>query len=219
MLFNYIDMITDSELKDFIISHRDTLPHELVHGKDFYLQKAVDYWLMWKNFDIESGLLDKLLSLSYYKNYDQFSQLADSDKRVDDIRKVIFKLIAHCDYQAKDKNVLNEYQDKRIVARCNIRQNSFIVQLLKYKRDPKSITKAMMNLIDYLEKPDKVLPTISMRIREEQSNYFLGHQLDNSTFDAKMVEKIWDCYQVCNDNGKWSVANPMNIPLICNHFV
>ena len=212
-------MITNSELKDYILSHRDTLPHELVHGKEFYLQKAVSYWLKWKNYDIESGLLDKLLSLSYYKNYDQFSQLADSDKRVDDIRKVIFKLIAHCDYQAKDKNVLNEYQDKRIVARCNIRQNSFIVQLLKYKRDPKSITQAMMNLINYLEKPGKVLPTISMGFREEQSNYFLGHQLDNSTFDAKMIEKIWDCYQVCNDNGKWSVANPMNIPLICNHFV
>ena len=212
-------MITDSELKNFILSHRDSLPHELVHGHEFYLQKAVECWQKWKEYDIESGLLDKLLSLSYYKNYDQFSQLADSDKRVDDIRKVIFKLIAHCDYQAKDKNVLNEYQDKRIVARCNIRQNSFIVQLLKYKRDPKSITQAMMNLIAYLENPGKVLPTISMGFREEQSNYFLGHQLDNSTFDAKIIEKIWDCYQVGNDNGKWSVANPLNIPLICNHFV
>ena len=212
-------MITDSELKDFILSYSDTLPHELVHGHVFYLQKAVDYWLMWKNYDIESGLLDKLLSLSYYKNYDQFTQLADSDKRVDDIRKVIFKLIAHCDYKAKDKNILNEYQDKRIVAICNIRQNSFIVQLLKYKHDPKSITPAMMNLIAYLENPGKVLPTISMRIRDEQSNYFLGLQLDNSTFDTNIIEKIWDCYQACNDNGKWSVANPLNIPLICNHFV
>ena len=63
-------MITDSELKDFIFSHRDKLPQELVHGHVFYLQKAVEYWQMWKNYDIESGLQDKLLSLSYYKNYD-----------------------------------------------------------------------------------------------------------------------------------------------------
>ena len=212
-------MITDSELKEFILLHRDSLPQEMVHGKDFYLQKAVDYWQRWKEYDIESGLLDKLLSLNYYRSYDDFTLLADSDKQVDDIRNLLFKLIAHCDYQAKDKNRLNEYKDKRIVARCNIRQNAFIVQLLKYKRDPKSITPAMKNLIAYLESPKNVLPTISMVFREEQSNFYLRIKLDNSTFDAKMIEKIWNCYQKCNDNGKWSVANLMNIPLICNHFV
>ena len=212
-------MITDSELKDFILTHRGSLPAEMVHGKDFYLQKAVDYWQRWKAYDIESGLLDKLLSLNYYRSYDEFTQLADSDKQVDDIRKVLFKLIAHCDYQAKDKNRLNEYKDKRIVARCNIRQNNFILQVLKYKREPKSITPAMKNLIAYLENPDKVLPTISMGFREEQSNYYLGIKLDNATFDAKLMEKIWSCYQGSNDDGKWSVVNSMNIPLVCNHFV
>lgn len=212
-------MITDSELKDFILSHRDTLPYELVHGKELYLQKAVEYWQMWKNYDIDSGLLDKLLSLSYYKNYDQFSQLADSDKRVDDIRKVIFKLIAHCDYQAKDKNILNEYQDKRIVARCNIRQNSFIVQLLKYKRNPESTTPAIKNLIAYLENPNKILPTISVRFREELSFYFLGKGLDNSTFDSQIVGRIGNCYKECDEDGCWDVANDKNLSVICNHFV
>ena len=212
-------MITDSELKDFILTHRDSLPAEMVNGKDFYLQKAVDYWQRWKEYDIDSGLLDKLLSLNYYRSYDEFTQLADSDKQVDVIRNLLFKLIAHCDYQAKDKNRLNEYEDKRIVARCNIRQNAFIVQLLKYKRDPKSITPAMKNLIAYLENPKNVLPTISMGFREAQSNYYLGIKLDNATFDAKLIEKIWSCYQGSNDDGKWSVVNSMNIPIVCNHFV
>ena len=89
-------MITDSELKDFILTHRGSLPAEMVHGKDFYLQKAVDYWQRWKEYDIESGLLDKLLSLNYYRSYDEFTQLADSDKQVNDIRNLLFMLIAHC---------------------------------------------------------------------------------------------------------------------------
>lgn len=189
IFINHFCMKIDSELKDFILTHRDSLPTEMVHAKDFYLQKAVDYWQRWKEYDIESGLLDKLLSLNYYRSYDQFTQLADSDKLVDDIRNLLFKLIAHCDYQAKDKNKLNEYKDKRIVARCNIRQNAFIVQLLKYKRDHNSITPAMKNLIAYLENPNKVLPTISMRFREELSFYFLGKGLDNSAFDSQIVGK------------------------------
>lgn len=212
-------MTTETELKDIILSNRDSLPAALVHGMDFYLQKAVDCWLKWKEYDIESGLLDKLLSLSYYKNYDEFTLLADSDKKVGAIRNLLFKLIAYCDYQAKDKNRLNEYADKRIVARCNIRQNAFIFQFLKYKRDPQSISAAMNNLIAYLENPGNVLPTISMGFREELSSYFLSRKLDNSTFSKDIIERIWRCYLECDDDGSWRVANPMNVPLVCNHFV
>ena len=92
-------IINNKEIKDVIDCH------------EFYFQKGQDVLKQWLHFSVSGELENKLLSLS--KDYDKIQEEAKTDKDLNKVLTLLFTIIAYCDTKAKDKNVYNQYEDKR----------------------------------------------------------------------------------------------------------
>ncbi len=80
--------------------------------KEFYYEKARQAWNKWKQMDIPSELVDKMLSC----DYDKLLQYKDSDAEISNVLEAIFNLVAYCDAKAREKKDRNKYDDQRTVA-------------------------------------------------------------------------------------------------------
>ena len=126
--------------------------------KEFYYEKARQAWNKWKQMDIPSELVDKMLSC----DYDKLLQYKDSDAEISNVLEAIFNLVAYCDAKAREKKDRNKYDDQRTVAQAGIRQNAWVKQLLKYKQGGiGNVSDAIRNLILYLEDPVTNFPILS----------------------------------------------------------
>lgn len=196
-------MISNSELKEDLSGIAVKYKNLLIDNNDFYLQKACDAWLKWKDYKVEPQLLTQLLALPFKRDYKAFSELADKNPVVSEIKDLIFSLIAYCDVHAKDKKVLNGYPDNRVVAKCLVRQNAFILSFLKYKQDPTSLAPSVKFICNYLDDPEHHLPIVSEGDRIAQSVYFLGMDYDEETFEQDLIEKF-------NQLAGFQCRNPKN---------
>jgi len=156
---------------------------EIANCDGFYMEKSQDALQEWENASISNILLLKLTQM----DYSLFLKEAESNSEVRIIKDKIFKLVAYCDAKANDKQLLNEYDDNRIIARAGIRQNAWVRQFLKYKIDTESITPAIRNTINYIKDPVHNFPILSENHRDLISNYYLKHQYDSKTFQEDLI--------------------------------
>lgn len=162
---------------------------------EFHYSKAQNLWKQWKEYQLSNSDIEKLKSLSY----EEFCN--SSDVMTTNVRELLFKLIAYVDTHARDKNILNEYDDKRSIARSNIRQNDWVSQFLKYKLDPEGISSGVSNLVKYLEDPTSYWPIISEEHKKWIYEYFVESPYKPSLFNTRMEECL----------GRfWNGVNPMN---------
>ena len=126
-------------LEDKISSIYSVLQEE-VNRKDFAFAKAKELFINWKETKVDN--IDRLIKMKY-KEFDE-----SLDPSIIAVRNQIYELVAYCDSHAKDKNRLNQLDDKRTIAQTNIRQNDWIRQLLKYKIAPNECTVAIHHLIN-----------------------------------------------------------------------
>lgn len=171
---------------------------EILSVSDYWYQKAVDAWAQWKNMHIDANVLRTLLAMKY----DEFCGSRDS--RVVDIREKLFVAVAYFDAKSKDKQRYNEYEDKRTIARTGIRQDDWVVRLLKYKIDDTDLTSGIGNLIDYLDNPRDNFPIISELHKRKIYNYFIGEE-DVSYNSERFRTAICDYFR-----GKIECVNPDN---------
>ena len=167
-----------------------SLPDYVLNGEDFHLQKGLDAWNAWKNYNIDTGLLNKLLGYKYAHDYKEFSAAAKDDPKVAEIKELLFTIIAYCDDNAKDKKLYNKYDDKRAIALTFVRQNAFIYNLLRYKQNPDEVSFAVKCAIEYLESPETSFPMVSASDRQSISEYYLGKKYDEMTFIPNLKEKF-----------------------------
>lgn len=146
-------------------------------ASDFWYQKAVDEWNQWKSLNIPQNSLQRFIDMPY----DVFCESDDS--MISDIRHQLFTMIAYFDDKAKNKNELNQYSDKRTIARAGIRQDDWVVRLLKYKLDDTDLTPGIKNLIDYLDDPCHNFPIISELHKRKIYSYFIDKNIDSYTDD------------------------------------
>lgn len=138
--------------------------NRLLRLNEFAFEKLVHLWDEWKEKTINSAMLDKLIGLEYQ----DFLNLANEDASVNEIKDLIFRIVAYCDLNANNKAVLNEYDDKRTIAKCGIRQNAWVAQLLKFKKDVNRVKDSLINVIQYIENPENHYPIVS----EEHKNAY-----------------------------------------------
>lgn len=162
---------------------------------EFYFQKAKIALKEWDELVIDSKLLDELIQL----DYPQFIEKAKIDRRVKIIKDLIFTLVAYCDAKACDKQKLNQYEDKRIIAKSGIRQNAWVKQWLKYKQNYNEVTDAIKNLINYITDPEHNFPILSERHRQLINKYFLQTEYDKEKFSINLT-KYFNEYQIACKN-------------------
>ena len=144
--------------------------NHLLRLNEFAFEKLVHLWDKWKQKTINPDMLDKLIGLEYQ----DFLNLANEDASVKEIKDLIFRIVAYCDLNANNKAVLNEYDDKRTIAKCGIRQNAWVAQLLKFKKDVNLVTDSLINVIQFIENPENHYPIVSEEHKKSIYNYFIG---------------------------------------------
>jgi hypothetical protein len=191
-------MYNEDKLNSVIKSVAD---NELLTMQEFAFDNLVDLWEQWKNIEIEDGIREELIRMSY----SDFLERAKTDEKVKKIKDLIFKIVAYCDENANDKEHLNEYSDKRVLAKCGIRQNAWAIQLLKYKRNPEEVTDAIKNVILYIENPEQRFPIISEKHRKLIYRFFIGeNEYQKERFD-EVLFSFFDAkcgFEFSNDTNK-----------------
>lgn len=169
-----------TELKDIFQQYYN---HSIADLNDFYYAKAQSALESWRSLVIEEQLLDKLLKL----DYEAFNNLAQNDTTVKTIKESIFTLVSYCDKNACDKNLYNQYDDKRAIAKAGIRQNAWIRQWLKYKKDPLTITDSISNVINYIDHPESNFPIVSEEHKDQLSRNLLKIPYNKDTFAVSLL--------------------------------
>lgn len=141
---------------------------DIISEKDFWYIKAIDSWNEWKNMEISKEKISELLSMPYD------TLCKSDDHETIQIRETIFKAVAYFDTNAKNKQTINEYPDKRTIARTGIRQSDWVVRLLKNKLDSTDLTPGIRNLINYLTNHRAFFPILSEIHMHKIYQYFIG---------------------------------------------
>ncbi len=160
-------------------------PEGIAKMTKFYLDEAKKALNDWRSMSINPSLLNRLLKLSY----GDFLISATTDPIVERIKNAIFTLVAYCDDHAAGKATLNKYKPIRTVAAsAGIRQNQWVMQWLKYKEDPKSVTDSIQNVINYIDDPANNFPIVSEDHKEQIARNLLGKSYSKSTFPKDLLD-------------------------------
>lgn len=181
-------MIASIDIKNRLLSYCAQY-ERLISDSSFVLENAQKALLDWEGYNLDMKFADDIISEGGDKDgYLKFNQLADNNNPIaKEVQLKIFTLVAYCDSKAKDKEKYNTYFDKRVVAHAGIRQNAWLIQLLKYKKDPRSVTEAIQNIIKYIKHPENNFPIISEAHRKLIYNYIFQKEYDKSVFDQELL--------------------------------
>lgn len=188
-----------TELKQLFQQNYDTGIAEL---QEFYYAKAQVALNSWRSLTIEGSLLDKLLKL----DYEAFNTLAATDTTVKTIKDSIFTLVSYCDTNASDKGLYNDYDDKRTIAKAGIRQNAWVRQWLTFKKDPTIVADSILNVINYIDHPEKNFPIVSEDHKDQLSRNLLKIPYNKNTFAASLLSFF--------DQFGFSCVNEQNRPVL-----
>ena len=143
-----------------------------IKEEDFSFQKASDHYAFFKNIKEPSpgffiALQQKYLTLD--STYSDFILTLSQESEEYKLIYSIGKLVSYIDLNAANKNELNEYEDKRTLARSGIRQTLWLKYLLEYKvnnNDYSKFTPIIKSALIYLEDPTKEITLFSEKHRE-----------------------------------------------------
>ncbi|MCW7498458.1 AAA family ATPase [Leptospira levettii] len=154
---------------------------KLKNSQEFYFQKGKDRLEEWLSMTLDENLKNSIINLS--SDYKLFQNKALEDSEVATILNLLFKIVSYCDIKAKDKNTLNEYDDKRALARANVRMNDWIKQLVLYKFDPDSLTDgSVRNAIEYLLEPKNNTTILSLNHRRMIARKLFNKEYEKQSF-------------------------------------
>lgn len=199
-------MKDSSHIKDIFVKNISNFI-DYANLKEFILEKAKEALKEWDNYIIDETFAQSIIN-DGRNGYKKLNQLVDeNDPRAKEIKKLIFTLVAYCDSKAKNKPELNKYLDNRVVAQAGIRQNAWILQLLKYKLDKNNVTDAIKNVLCYISDPLNRFPIISERHRESIFRYIFNEKYIKTAFDDRLLKYFSDLKLL-------NIVNPLNATYI-----
>jgi 5-methylcytosine-specific restriction protein B len=140
-----------------------------------------------------------------------FSDFLNSLDKVSDEYKLfmlIAELYSYCDLRAPNKEVFNNYDDKRSLADSGVRQYAWVINLLNYKINGNSIenlTPSIKHALEYLIDPNDASTMLSVRHRTLFCQVFLnGKAYSESTFISDYLN-FFEPYEI-----KQKVVNSSN---------
>lgn len=170
----------DQQIQDAInrVAQKAT---KLVEAKEFYFQKAQDALKAWLDMDLPESVKIELLSLA--DDYKEFQERTTSNETIKNIFNLLLEIIAYCDVNARHKNLLNKYEDKRVLADANVRMNSWIHKLIFFKFDRDKVGPGSpRNAFAYLLDPESQTTILSNNHRLQISTNLLELEEDSEDF-------------------------------------
>nr|WP_321454196.1 AAA family ATPase [uncultured Carboxylicivirga sp.] len=160
---------------------------KIIDSEEFYFQKGQDNLNAFLEFAIIEEDLDKLIDDS--NNYRDFETKAIENSLYNEVLEYVNNIVAYCDVNAKDKRVLNKYEDKRVLAKAAVRQSNWIKNIIAYKKNPELVNAtSIRNAIDYLLNPNEGITVLSESHREMISDKILGIDYIKETFLNELKE-------------------------------
>ena len=149
-----IDII--DKIKQIIIEPK---VQEMIASKEFYYKRAVDKYNEYLKFNISKesihNINEDIESMGKTFNFIKLLELYKVESEEYRFLKIIGELVAYIDSKAANKNIYNQYEDKRVIASPFIRQNIWVQSLIKYKVDNNidNFTLIMKNCLNYIINP------------------------------------------------------------------
>jgi 5-methylcytosine-specific restriction enzyme B len=170
----------DQQIQDAInrVAQKAT---KLVEAKEFYFQKAQDALKAWLAMDVPDSVKIELLTLA--DDYKELQERTTSDETIKNIFNLLLEIIAYCDVNARHKNLLNKYEDKRVLADANVRMNSWIHKLIFFKFDRDKVGPGSpRNAFAYLLDPENHTTILSNNHRLQISTNLFDLEEDSEDF-------------------------------------
>ena len=175
----------------FIENHKDDLyaafnvPHikELADADIFYYQKAKDKFAEFIIFDVTNIDIPALIEITKQSNFSFERWLNTYTAESDEYKLLLLigQVVSYFDTNAAMKNKLNEYEDKRVLAKAMVRQNKWVKWLLEFKSgaDVNTFPSNIRNAIQFIQNPESNINIISDDYRKTISiNLFNGESVD-----------------------------------------
>ncbi|MFY4759221.1 McrB family protein [Aliarcobacter butzleri] len=176
----------------------DEMIKKIIESKKFFYQKLKDYFQSYMRFDISDNELNELLNIVENKRPFSFKELIEQDYKYKDILQLIGKMILIFDANGYNKNIWNPYDDKRVIAKANVKQNIWTKNLIVYKLT-KDITKlssdSVKNAILYIQNPKMNLTQLSEEHRRETSNKLLKNEYNPDKYFEDIKNYFKDIFE------------------------
>lgn len=170
----------------------------IINSEEFYFQKGQDVINEWLTFEIPEA--QKLLLQELSSDYKQFSLIsATNHPELIEIKTLIHKVISYCDDKARDKNTINEYEDKRTLARANVRMGPWVKYLVDFKFNRENVTGSIKNAFEFLIDPSNNSTILSENHREIIINHYLSKPYQPESFITDLKE-IFEPYNLSTQN-------------------
>lgn len=174
--------IINSEKIENLLKTPDFL--SIKNSEEFYFQKGQDKLHEWINLSLGLELQNELIALA--KDYKQFKEVCETREELKSIANLLYTIVAYCDAKALNKDLLNTYPDKRVIARANVRMNAWINNLLIYKVS-KTASASVLNACNYLLNPLTEISILSENHRQQISLKLLKKEYNKETFVGELI--------------------------------
>lgn len=185
-----------------------------LNEQDFHFLKGQEKLSELENYvepspDFFKELLQKFTSTKI--TYTEFILKFDKNSEEYKILILIAKLVSYCDQNAADKNILNEYLDKRSIAKSFVRQTVWVDNLLNYKISNNNLnvlTSSIKNAITYLKNPNNGLTMLSENHREMVARNLLKIEYNKDAFVVNLIEyfKPYNITPKNSNNLTWIIS-------------
>lgn len=178
--------------KIYHIKATDESVQNVLNSKDFYFSIAQKRLKDFENFKI-SDEQKQQLSQEYEVFDGSFRAFIESRKNETETEylSLLGEVITYLDTNAYNKEVWNQYSDKRAIARAGIRQNFWVKYLLRYGISPRTdiLSPGIRNAISYVLEPESRLPILSSTDRKNIYKTFIGPEssYNETSFDAEVL--------------------------------
>ena len=156
---------------------------DLANSDEFYYQKAKDKFDEFFSYDASGVDLFSLIAATKQQGFSFKGWLNSYNAESMEYRFLLLigQIISYFDTNAAMKNELNEYEDKRILAKAMVRQNIWVKWLLEFKlgTDINTFPGSIRNAILFIQKPEENINILSDDYRKTISDeLFDGKSLD-----------------------------------------
>ena len=181
----------------------------IVNSQEYYFQKLEDAFKKFDDYKISNNQIDILIGKvsKFYDNNksksNKFLKFIEENKEFEEVFNLIGQIISMCDLNASNKEYFNPYDDNRVVAKAGVRQNDWIINLLKYKKNGiNGIPPSIKATIEYIKDPINNLTVLSENHKRLISEKLLNCEYSKDTFIPKLKkyfnEKLTQ-YQIINE--------------------
>jgi hypothetical protein len=194
---------------------------ELINSSEFFYELAKKKFEEFKDYKEPSSEFYKNLLDSFNSKNIRFTEFMNGfqvEQNEHQFLSLVAELVSYCDTNAANKNTLNKYDDKRVLAKSGVYQNDWLRNILKYKisnNDSLELTQSVKNALDYLNNPLDGITMLSSNHREMISKTLLKQTDYNPQSFINSIKELFKPYDI---NPKNSENLGVIISFLLYHF-